>query len=155
MDDSDLFSAQYGPGYCDDLTYWQVFISRNRWLRQKVVVYHQGTEFHNHVLWFWAKLSRQDMAKLWEIVDRIGFRGFRRWYSHEKMIVTNLDDYLISVRFPDHLKEVYAYALPMLSDEQQPDMIGMAELWRTIISHTPYGKVPMAEGLPRPWWRCW
>jgi hypothetical protein len=156
MGDSDVIAAKYGPGFSHDLTEWQVFVGRNRWLRQKVVVWNQDSEFHKRVLWFWAKLSRRDMAGLWEIVERIGFQEFRRSYTHQTMCVTDCPSYWITVRFPDRVKEVEAYDLRRLSEfERQPDMIGFQELWEVITAHAPYGKVPTAEGLPRPSWRFW
>jgi hypothetical protein len=156
MGDSDVIAARVSPGFSRDLTEWQVLIGRNRWLRQKVVVWDHDSEFHNQVLWFWAKLSRQQMAGLWQIVERSGFREFRRHYTHETMSVTDCPSYWITVRFGDRVKEVEAYDLRRLSEfERQPDMVGFRELWEAITALAPYGKVPMAEGLPRPWWRFW
>jgi hypothetical protein len=156
MTDSDVIAARYQPGFTPDLTYWRVFIGRNRWLRQEVVVYNHTSNFHNQVLRFWVKLSRRDVAELWEIVERIGFRGFDRAYTHQTMCVTDCPTYWITVRFGDRVKEVEAYDLPRLAEfEQQPAMVGFAQLWEAITRHTPHGKVPIEQGLPRRWWRFW
>jgi hypothetical protein len=156
MNKSDVMSASYQPGFSPDLTYWQVFIGRNRWLRQKVVIGDRDSELHNQVLWFRAKLSRQQMAELWATVARVGFREFNRHYAHETMCRTDCPSYIITVRFDDRLKEVEAYDMPRLAElKRQPAAVGFQELWEAITAHAPYGKVPMERGLPRPWWRIW
>lgn len=156
MDESDLFSAEYHPGFASDMTYWQVFIRKSRWLAQKVVVYNHDSPYHNRVLWFWAKLSRDEVCKIGEVVERIGYHNFDREYSHQTMCVTDVPWYTLRVRFADRVKEVVAYAMPSLAEyEKQPDMIGFQELWNAIVLRAPYGNVPMEQGLPKPWWRFW
>jgi hypothetical protein len=156
VDESDVISARYSPGFSEVLTSWQVFVRRSRWLAQKVVVFDHDSPYHNQVLWFWAKLSRAQVAGLWAIVERIGFRDFRRRYTHERMSVTDCPSYWITVRFGDRLKEVEAYSMISLAEyERQPDVIGFRELWEAITAHAPFGKVPIEQGLPRPWWRFW
>lgn len=156
MRDSDVISAQFSPGFSSDLTSWELFIARDRWLRQKVVIWNPDSVFHQRVLWFWAKLSRRRMAHLREIVTRIGFRDFRGRYTHQTMAVTDCPSYWITVRFEGQLKTVEAYDLRRLAEfERQPDMIGFRELWEALTADAPYGKVPLEEGLPRPWWRFW
>src|SRR3954464_13232325 len=105
-------SASYCPGFSPVLTSWQVFIARNRWLRQKVEVYDAESPYHDQVLWFWAKLSRPELAALTRIVERIGFRGFNQHYQHETMCVTDRPSYFLSVRFGNWVKEVEAYDMP-------------------------------------------
>jgi len=156
MDESDVISVRYSPGFSPVLTTWQVFIARNRWLRQKVAVYDDESPYHKEVLWFWAKLSRRALAGLWEIIERIGFRGLNRSYAHEAMCVTDRPSYIITVRFGDRRKEVEAYDLPCLAEqERQPAAIGLQELWGAVTAHAPFEKVPIEQGLPRPWWRFW
>jgi hypothetical protein len=156
MTETDVLAAQYDPGFSDVLTYWRVFLQTNRWLRQEVVVYDHASEYHNQVLRFRARLSRTQVRELWEIVERIGFRDFDRAYTHRNISVTDRPTYRITVRFRDRIKEVEAYDLPGLAGgERQPDMVGFAELWEAITRHAPYGKVPLSEGVPRPWWRFW
>lgn len=152
MGDSDVITAKHGPGFSRDLTEWQVFIGRNRLLRQKVVVWDESSAYHNQVLWFRARLTRQEVVGLWEIIERIRFREFRRHYTHETMVVTHCPSCWITVRFEDRIKEVEAYDLRRLSEyERQPHMVGFQELWEAITARAPYGKVPMSEGLPRSW----
>jgi hypothetical protein len=156
VDESDLFAARYCPGFSPVLTSWQVYISRSRWLRQKVVVYDHESTYHNQVLWFWNKLARQEMAEITEIVERIGFRAFNQHYQHETMCVTDCPSYFVSIRFGKWVKEVEAYDLPRLAEyERQPAAIGLKELWEAITAHAPFEKVPIEQGLPRPWWRFW
>jgi hypothetical protein len=156
MESSKVISAWYEPGFSRDGTYWQVFIGRNRRLRQKVVTLNPGSAFDKRVLWFRAKLSRQDVAGLWEIVERIGFLDFDRHYTHRTMSVIDCPTYRIAVRFGDRLKEVEAYDLRRLAEfERQPDMNRFRELWDAITARAPFGKVPIAEGLPRQRWRSW
>jgi hypothetical protein len=156
MTDSDLIGARFQPGFTPDLTSWRVFIGRNRRLRQEVTVYNPDSEFHKQVLRFRARLSRQDMAGLRRIVERIGFEGFDRHYKHQTMCITDCPSYWITVRFGVRVKEVEAYDLYRLAEfEQQPAMIGFLELWEAITHHTPYGKVPMEAGLRQPWWWFW
>jgi hypothetical protein len=156
MEDSDVISACYSPGFSSVLTSWQVFIAGNRWLRQKVVVFDHESPYHNQVLWFWAKLSRQQMAALWETVERIGFHEFNRRYTHETMCVTDCPSYFITVRFGDRLKEVEAYDMLRVAEfERQPAVVGFRDLWDAITVHAPFEKVPIEQGLPQPWWRFW
>jgi hypothetical protein len=156
VEKSDVIAARYSPGFSPVLTGWELFIARSRWLRQKVAVYDDRSPYHKQVLWFWAKLSRRQMAGLWEIVQRIGFREFKRRYTHETMCVTDCPSYFLTVRFEDRLKEVEAYDLPRLVEfEQQPAAIGFQELWEAVTAHAPFEKVPIEQGLPRPWWHFW
>jgi hypothetical protein len=156
MEHSDVISARYEPGFGWDLTSWKLFIGRDRRLRQEVSVYLEGSPYHKQLLRFRTRLLRRQLADLWEILDRIGFRGFNREYTHETISITDRPVYTVTVRFLDRRKEVEAYDLPCLADsERQPDMIGFQELWKAIILHAPFGKVPMEAGLPRPWWRWW
>lgn len=136
------------------LTYWQVIIARNRWLRQKVVVYDIESPYHDQVLWFWAKLSRQEMAAIEEIIERIGFRDYLQGFGHQTMHVTDCPSYTLSVRFGKWVKEVKAYDMPHVAEfEQQPEVIGCQELWEAIMARAPFQKVPIEQGLPLPWWR--
>jgi hypothetical protein len=156
MDASDVMSASYQPGFGSGRTNWQLMIGRNRWLRQKVSVLNPGSEYHKQVLWFWQKLSREQMTALWNIVERIDFHEFHRQYRHETDSSTDCPIYTVAIRLGDRIKEVEAYDLPRLAEmEQLPDMIGLEELWDAITAHAPFGKVPMEKGLPRPWWRFW
>ena len=156
MDKSDVISARYSPGFSPVLTSWQVFIAGNRWLRQKVVVYDDKSPYHNQVLWFWAKLSRQQLADLWEIVERIGFLEFNRRYSHESMCVTDCPSYYVTIRFGNRVKEVEAYDMPRVTEfERQTAVVGFRDLWDAITAHAPFEKVPIEQGLARPWWRFW
>lgn len=156
MDESDVLSARYEPGFSRVLTSWEVFIDRRRWLGQKVVVYDAESAYHNRVLWFYTRLSRAQMAGLWEIVERVRFRDFNRNYSHQTMSVDDCPSYSITVRFRDRLKEVEAYDMCRLAEfERQPAVIGFRELWNAITAHAPFEKVPIERGLPRPWWRFW
>jgi hypothetical protein len=156
MTNTDLFAARYEPGFEVDLTSWKVFIGRDRRLRQEVSVYHPASPYQLQILRFRGRLSREQARELGEIVDRIGFRGFERAFTHQTMSVTDRATYWIAVRFADRVKEVEAYDLPRLSEfERQPAMVGFAELWEAITRHAPFGKVPLTEGLPRPWWRFW
>jgi hypothetical protein len=119
-------------------------------------VYDDDSPYHKQLLWFWAKLSRRQMAGLWEIVERIGFREFNRRYTHKTMCRTDCESYFITVRFGDRCKEVEAYDMTRLAEyEQQPEAIGFQELWEAVTIHAPFGKVPTEQGLPRPWWRFW
>ena len=156
MDETDLYSVRYRPGFSRVLTSWQVFIARNRWLRQKVLVYDDESPYHNRVLWFWAKLSRREMAAIAEIVERVGFRAFLQHYQHETMCVTDCASYFISVRFGKRVKQVEAYDMPRVAKfERQPAVAGLQELWEAITARAPFEKVPIEQGLPRPWWRFW
>jgi hypothetical protein len=151
-----MIAARYLPGFSDVLTSWQVFIARDRWLRQKVSVYDEESPYHKQVLWFRARLSRPQMAALWEIVERVGFREFNRHYTHETMCVTDCPSYFLTVRFEDRVKEVEVYDMFRLTEfERQPAAIGFRELWEAVTAHAPFEKVPIEQGLPRPWWRLW
>jgi hypothetical protein len=156
VEESDLFAARFRPGFSPVLTSWQVFIARNRWLRQKVVVYDNESPHHNQVLWFWARLSRQEVTGIAEIVERIGFRGFNQHYQHETMCVTDCPSYFVTVRVGNWVKEVEAYDMPRVAEfERQPAVLGFQELWEAITARAPFEKVPIERGLPRPWWRFW
>jgi hypothetical protein len=156
VEEFDLFEAGYMPGFSPVLTSWQVFIARNRWLRQKVVVYDYESPYHKQVLWFWAKLSRREIAAIGEIAERIGFRDYLQHYQHETMCVTDCPSYFVSVRFGNWVKTVEAYDMPRVAEfERQPAVLGCQELWEAITAHAPFEKVPIEQGLPRPWWRFW
>jgi hypothetical protein len=156
MTNTDVFAARYEPGFDLDLTSWKVTIGRDRRLRQEVSIYDPASPYHKQLLRFRGRLTSEHTRELGEIVDRIGFRGFDRAYTHRTMSVTDCPTYRIAVRFADHVKEVEAYNLRRLADfERRPAMVGFAELWEAITRHAPFGKVPLAEGLPRPWWRFW
>jgi hypothetical protein len=156
MTDSDVIAARYQPGFSRDLTSWRVFIGRNRWLRQEVPVYNDDSKYHKQLLRFWARLSRQDMASVSGIVERIGFEEFDRSYTHQTMCVTDCPSYWITVRFGSRTKEVEAYDLYRLAEfEKQPAMVGFLELWNAITRYAQYGKVPTEAGLPKSWWRFW
>lgn len=156
LEDCDVLGAEFGPGFSADRTYWRVFVQRNRWLRQEVRAWNFGSPLHNQMLCFWAKLSRSEFAALWEIVEGIGFRDFDRAYRHQTGRVTSCPIYWIKVRFPDRQKEVEAYDLHRLAEfERQPAMIGYLELWEALQRHAPFEKVPIEEGLPKPWWCFW
>ncbi len=153
---SDVIAAEFMPGFTSDLTYWRVFIGCNRWLRQEVGVWDPGGLFDRELLRYEARLSRAEMAELWGIIDRIGFRDFNRRYSPESICVTDCPNHWIIVRFDKQIKEVEAYDLFRLTEfEKNQAMIGFRELWEAIHRRTPHGKVPMEEGLPKPWWRFW
>lgn len=156
MGESDLFAARYGPGFSAVLTSWQVFIARNRWLRQKVVVYDRESPYHNRVLWFWAKLSRQEVTGISRIAELIRFERLDHHYQPETVCMTDCETYSVSVRFGDRVKEVEAYAMRWVAEfEEQPAVLGIEELWDAITARSPFGKVPIEQGLPRPWWRVW
>lgn len=156
MDETDLFAAAYHPGFSSVLTSWRVFVARNRWLRQKVVVYDPESQYHNRVLWFWAKLSRREMAHISGIVERINFQEFSLSYTHETCVITSCPSYSIAVRFGTRWKEVGVYDMPRLAEmERHPAIIGCQELWDAITAHAPFEKVPIEKGLPRPWWHFW
>lgn len=156
MDGTDIISAGYMPGFSPVLTSWRVFVGRNRWLRQKVVVYDHTSPYHNRVLWFWAKLARPQMSSLREIVGRIDFGSFDRCYTHQTMCITDCPSYYLAVLIGGRVKEVEAYDLYRLADyERQPAAIGLKELWEAVSALAPFGKVPIERGLPRPWWRLW
>jgi hypothetical protein len=111
---------------------------------------------YDRVLYFWVKLSRSEFTTLWEIVERIAFRDFDRHYTYQTISVTDCAKYWIKIRFPDRLKEVEAYSLYDLArGERQPATIGYLELWEALRAHAPFEKVPIEEGLPKPWWRFW
>lgn len=156
MEETDLFAAGYSPGFSTVLTSWQVFVARNRWLRQKVSVSDLESPYHHRVLWFWAKLSRQEMAHLQAIAERIKFQDFNRNYSHETCRITSCASYSVAVRFGTRRKEVGIYDMPRLAEmERHPAVIGCQELWDAITAHAPFEKVPIEQGLPRPWWHFW
>lgn len=157
MGESDLFAARYDPGFSAVLTSWQAFIARDRWLRQKVVVYDRESPYHNRVLWFWAKLSRQEVNGISRIAERIGFEGFDRRYQPKTVFhATDRPTYFVCIRFGKCVKEVMASGLPRVDEDgQEPTGHGFRELWDAITARAPFGKVPIEQGLPRPWWRVW
>ena len=156
MTNSDVLAARFEPGFSKDLTYWRVFIGSNRWLRQEVAVWDYGGPYHKELLRYSARLSRAEMLRLWEIIERIGFQDFKQNYTHETMVVTDCPTYWIDVRFGNRAKEVEAYDLHRLAEyENNPAMVSFLELWDAIHQHTPHGKVPIEAGLPKPWWRFW
>jgi hypothetical protein len=100
--------------------------------------------------------SAFQIARLWEIVERIRFQDFNRYYSYETMCITDCPSYFITVRFGGRLKEVEAYDMTRLAEfEQQPAAVGFRELWDAISEHAPFEKIPIERGLPRPWWKFW
>ena len=153
---SDLMSAGYSPGFSNVLTRWQVHVARNRWLRQEVAVYDPESLYHQKTLRFRTKLSRHQLATLFEIVEECRFRELGRYYQHETMAVTDCPSYFLAVRFEDCVKTVEAYDLYGLVElEQQPAAIRFLRLWEAITAHSPFEKVPIEQGLPRPWWCFW
>ena len=156
MTGNDVFAARFSPGFSRDLTYWRVFVGRNRWLRQEVVITNLADRDQDEILRYQVHLSRPQMAHLWDVVERIGFRQYERRLTHKSMCVTDSATFWITVRFGDRTKEVEAYDLHHLAEiESQPAAIGLMELWNAIHQRAPHGKVPVEEGRAKPWWRIW
>jgi hypothetical protein len=156
MSDEDVIAARFCPGFSIDPTHWRVFIGRNRRLRQEVVVTNFEDPDQNEVLRYTARLSRPEMQRLWALVEGIGFRDFRRRYTHETMCITDCATYWITVRFEGRAKEVEMYDPHRLAEfEKNPAAVGFLELWEAIHQHAPHGKVPIEAGRPKPWWRLW
>lgn len=156
MQKTDAIMARWSPGLTADPTYWRVFIDANHWLRQEVVVTDFESPNNNEVLRYRVRLSRTDMAALWAIIERIGFRDFKRAYTHKTLCVTDCETYWITVRFAKGVKEVEVYDPRRLAEfEKNRDVAGFLELWEAIHRHAPHGKVPIEAGRPKPWWRFW
>jgi len=51
MTSSDVIGTRFETGFSPDRPGQSVLIGRNRWLRQKVVVWKRDSEFHYRGLW--------------------------------------------------------------------------------------------------------
>jgi hypothetical protein len=152
---SDVIAAGFDPGFSIDPTYWRVFIDSSRHLRQEVVFIDGEDPQKNELLRYRTRLSRMDFAKLWEIIDRIGFKNFKEFYCPEYPS-TDVESHWATVRIQGKAKGVAIRDLHRMAKfEQHPVAIGLLELWDTIHRFTPHGKVPIEKGRRKPWWRLW
>ena len=72
------------------------------------------------------------------------------------MCVTDCPSYYVTIRFGNRVKEVEAYHMPRVAEfERQTAVVGFRDLWDAITAHAPFEKVPIEQGLARPWWRFW
>jgi hypothetical protein len=150
---SDVIAAGFSPGLSIDPTYWRVFIDSNRYLRQEVIVIDCEDPQKNEVLRYKIRLSRVDFAKLWEIIERIGFKNFKEFYTSAS---TDRASYCAIVRLAGQAREVAINDLHYMAEfEHHPAAVGFLELWEAIDRLTPHGKVPIEKGRPKPWWRMW
>jgi len=156
MTEKDVIGAKFSPGFSDDCTYWRVFIGRDRRLRQEVATCNFEGGNNCELLRYGAKLSRAEMSRLWEIIERIEFRKFKREYAPQTVIATDCETYRISVRLDGRPKDVEVYDPRRLVEaDKNLDGAGFLELWEAIHQHAPHGKVPVEQGRPMPWWRFW
>src|SRR5262249_51060351 len=84
----------------------RVFIDSGRYLRQEVIVIDCEDPQKNEVLRYKTRLSRVGFAKLWEIIDRIGFKNFKEFYSPETSASTDRASYCAMVRLAGQAREI-------------------------------------------------
>lgn len=156
MTERDIIAADYCPGFVVDPTYWRVFIDARRNLRQEVVITDFSDPENNEVLRYSARISKPEFASLWEIVHRTRFKEFEGQYKPKTICVTDRSTHSLAVRLDGRLKEVAIYDLhTMVEFEKDVVAIGFLELWEATHQRAPHGKVEVAEGRPKPWWRLW
>jgi hypothetical protein len=157
MTGCDVIAAGFSPGFTVDPTYWRVLIDTNRHLRQEVVISNSDYPQKNEVLRYKTRLSRTEIAALWEIIDGIAFKNFMKNYQPETVCSTDCATHWIKVKQAyGSTKEVSIYDLETLVEfEQNTDAVGFSKLWDAIDRQAPHGKVSVDEGRPRPWWQLW
>ncbi len=135
MSPTDLFGAEFRPGFHPDNSRWKLWVGSDGLLSQVVRISKpfEGVEpyyAHHH-----RRIGIREARSVVRLAERVGFAKFQDKYESG---ITDLPTMRIALRLTDKLKVV----------ETDWATDGFEEIWRRIHRYAP-----VSNGLT-PWWSC-
>lgn len=141
MSADDVISASVvWPGFGSDLSTWQLFISRDGRVRQRVDIATSENQYRSEpAIEHAAEIDPAEVTAILAIADRARFQHFKDYYESETVDATDMAQLSISVRFDTEVKTVEAHGPDLIAEEDKnADMIAYLQMWALIHRHAPY-----------------
>lgn len=127
-------AALLSPGFAYDLSTWQLTISNNGLLSQRVRKSQPPNYFAEHII-LQRQLSYEQLGMLHELIDNIKFNDLDDEYS---CAWTDQPHTRLVVRTDDFVKSVFSYGPHAAAYDGDAHMKRYVQLWDAIVELAPF-----------------